>query len=85
LNFTLWGFHFTLTAMLRNDYTFTKRHLGMVMLAGGILAVIGLLAIDIVDVGRQGGIGPAQRIALVISALTALIGITLIPLGDKPA
>ena len=71
--------------MLSNHYTFTKRHLGMVMLVGGVLAMIGLLAIDIVDVGRQGGIGPAQQIALVISALVALIGITLIPLGDKPA
>jgi hypothetical protein len=71
--------------MLRNDYTFSKRHLGIIMLVGGGLAVIGLLAIDLLDAGREGGIGPAQQLALIAAFLVALIGLTLIPLGDKPA
>jgi hypothetical protein len=71
--------------MLSNHFTLSKRHLGSLMLVGGLLAIVGLLAIDILDVGREGGIGPAQQIALIISGLMALIGLSLIPLGDKPA
>jgi hypothetical protein len=55
------------------------------LLAGGLVAFLVILAIDIFDFGREGGIGPAQRIALGVSAVVALIGLTLIPLGDAPA
>lgn len=71
--------------MLSNHFTLTKRHLGALLLVGGIAAVAAILAVDVLDVGRLGGIGPAQRIALGGAALLALVGLTLIPLGDKPA
>jgi hypothetical protein len=71
--------------MLRNDFTLSKKHLGWLLLIGGVLAFVGILSIDILDVGREGGIGPAQQMALAVSALAALIGLTLIPLGDHPA
>jgi hypothetical protein len=71
--------------MLYADFTFTKRQIGWLLLIGGILAFLGIIAIDLLDVGREGGIGPAQQIALVISAATALLGLTLIPLGGMPA
>jgi hypothetical protein len=67
------------------DYTFTKRHLGLVMAVGGVLGFFAILAVDIIDVGREGGIGPAQRIALVSMVVSTLVGLTLLPLGDKPA
>ncbi|MFN8376652.1 MAG: hypothetical protein U0694_27745 [Anaerolineae bacterium] len=63
----------------------SKRHLGWLLLIGGVLAFIGILSIDILDVGREGGIGPAQQMALLASAGMALLGLTLIPLGDRPA
>ena len=31
------------------------------------------------------GIGPAQRLALGVCIASALVGLTLIPLGDRPA
>ncbi len=71
--------------MLRNDFTLSKKHLGWLLLLAGVVGFIGILSVDILDVGREGGIGPAQQMALVVSALTALVGFTLIPLGDAPA
>ena len=63
----------------------SKRQLGMILLVGGILGFCAILAVDIVDVGREGGIGPAQRIGLLAMALSAVVGLTLLPLGDMPA
>ena len=71
--------------MLSNQFTLSKRHFGLLMLIGGIAGFIGILAIDILDVGREGGIGPAQRIALGGCSAMALVGLTLIPLGKQPA
>lgn len=71
--------------MFSNDFTLTKRHLGLILLIGGSLGFIGILGIDILDAGREGGIGPAQQIALGLCLLSAFIGLTLLPLGDKPA
>jgi hypothetical protein len=71
--------------MLRNDFTLTKRHIGWLLLLGGAAAFIGILSIDLLDIGREGGIGPAQQMALAVSALAALLGLTLIPLGSTPA
>jgi len=66
------------------NFTFTKRQLGIALLVLGILGFTGLLALDLLGGGREGGIGPAQRSALLLMAFIVLIGATLIPLGDKP-
>jgi hypothetical protein len=71
--------------MFTNDFTLTKRHLGGLLLVIGGLAFTAILSIDLLDAGREGGIGPAQQIALISSALVALLGLTLIPLGSRPA
>lgn len=71
--------------MLNDHFTLTKRHLGLLLFIGGVLGFIGILAIDLLDAGREGGIGPAQQIALGLMATAALIGLTLIPLGNHPA
>ena len=71
--------------MLNEHFTLTKRHLGLLLLIGGVVGFIGILAIDLLDAGREGGIGPAQQIALGLMAAAALVGLTLIPLGNHPA
>jgi hypothetical protein len=71
--------------MLSNHFTLSKRLLGVLLLVGGAAAFLGILAIDLLDVGREGGIGPAQQIALAGAVLVAIVGVTLIPLGDHPA
>ena len=63
----------------------TKQHLGILLLAAGLVAVAGVLAVDLLGAGRFNGIGPAQRWALAASGLVVLLGATLIPLGDRPA
>lgn len=71
--------------MLSKDYTITKRQLGILLIIVGILGAGGILAVDVLNAGQQGGIGPAQAFALGIMAVVALLGLTLIPLGDDPA
>ncbi len=71
--------------MLSNRFTFTKRQLGVLLLIGGAAAFAAVLSVDVLDVGREGGIGPAQRIALGGAALIALVGLTLIPIRDQLA
>jgi hypothetical protein len=71
--------------MFSNHFTFSKRGLGWLLVGGAVLGILGVLAVDILDVGREGGIGPAQQIALALSVVVGLIGLTLIPLGKDPA
>jgi hypothetical protein len=63
----------------------TKKELGWLFLIAGVIGFIAILSVDILDAGRIGGIGPAQQIALVCTVFVALIGLTLIPLGDDLA
>ena len=71
--------------MDRQDRPITKKQLGIGLVAVGLVGFVAVLAIDIVDAGRGGGIGPAQSLALFIMAAAAALGMTLIPLGDAPA
>ena len=71
--------------MLSTTFTLTKRHFGALLLVGGVAAFVGILAIDLLDVGREGGIGPAQTIALAGSVFVALVGLTLLPIRDQQA
>ena len=71
--------------MFSNDFTFSKRLLGIMLLIIGIGGFFAILMIDILDVGREGGIGPSQRIALSATAAIALLGLSLIPLGRDSA
>lgn len=46
----------------------------------------GLFSASAIDYMRGPmGIGPAQRLALIVSAGVAVMGLTLIPLGHRPA
>ena len=71
--------------MFSRDYTVTKRQLGIALAATGIVGTLSVLAIDVFQMGRQGGIGPAQAFALFVMVVLLIIGLTLIPLGDAPA
>jgi len=68
-----------------NDFTISKRLLGGLMIVIGAAGFAGILAIDLLDMGRQGGIGPVQRIALGGCAALVVVGLTLLPLGRRPA
>ena len=70
--------------MFRLDRPLTKRQLGILALAGGALGFAAALLPDLLR-GTPGDIGPTQAMAMVGCVIVALIGATLIPLGDKPA
>jgi predicted MFS family arabinose efflux permease len=74
-----------LSQILSPNFTFTKRQVGIALLIIGILGFIGILALDFVGGGREGGIGPTQQAALGLMVFVALVGLSLIPLGDMPA
>ena len=63
----------------------TKRQMGIGFTVGGLIALIAILAVDILRAGNFEGIGPMQSMALIVAILLVLIGLTLIPLGDRPA
>jgi len=63
----------------------TKRQLGIVLLATGLVAIIAILAVDWIGAGKFSGVGPVQKLALAGGSLIVALGISLIPLGDRPA
>jgi len=67
------------------DSAITKRQLGIALALAGTVGFLAVLAIDLLDPGRPGGIGPAQSLALALLAFGAFVGLSLIPLGDAPA
>lgn len=63
----------------------SKRQLGLLFIGLGAAAVLGSFAVDLVGAGQFQGIGPAQQRILIVSGLVVLVGLTLLPLGDRPA
>lgn len=63
----------------------TKRQLGYLFILAGVAGGVGFLAIDFLGAGQFQGIGPAQQLALAGAGLLLLLGLSLLPLGDRPA
>jgi hypothetical protein len=63
----------------------TKRQLGLLFILLGLGAAAALIAVDLLGAGQFQGIGPAQRRALLIATLVVVVGLTLLPLGNRPA
>jgi hypothetical protein len=63
----------------------TKRQLGLSFVVLGATVIIALFAADLVGAARFQGVGPTQRLALLAAGVLFLVGLSLIPLGDKPA
>lgn len=63
----------------------TKRQLGLLFIALGLAAIIALFAADFAGASNFGGIGPIQGIAIGGGILLILVGISLLPLGQRPA
>jgi hypothetical protein len=63
----------------------TKRQLGLFFIGLAVLAIVGSFVYDFLGGGQFSGIGPAQRLALIGAGLVGFVGITILPLGDRPA
>ncbi len=55
------------------------------MVGSGIIGAVAILAVDVIGAGDFQGLGPAQRLALLGAGIVVLVGLSLLPLGDKPA
>jgi len=73
-----------LLAFWQREYL-TKRDIGLLLMAVGIAGIIAPFLIDWVGAGAYAGIGPTQRAVMIIAGILTLLGLSLIPLGDKPA
>ena len=63
----------------------TKRQLGGAIAALALIAILFTLVIDWFSAGNFQGIGPLQQITLGGAAVFLVVGLSLIPLGDRPA
>ena len=63
----------------------SKRQLGILFIGVGVLAIVGMFGMDLVGAGQFNGIGPAQKNGMIVSAVAIVLGLTLVPLGDRPA
>ncbi len=63
----------------------TKRQLGILFILAGTGAALASFALDLWGGGQFAGIGPAQQKALLAAGFVVLVGVTLLPLGDKAA
>lgn len=63
----------------------TKRQLGIGLILLALAALAGITVLEWLGAGSFEGIGPLQRLAYLASGLTLLIGLSLLPLGDRPA
>ena len=68
-----------------SDPPLTKRQMAWLIMAGGALLALVTLSADLVGAGRFGGLGPAQRQALLAGGLIIAFGLSLLPLGRRPA
>jgi hypothetical protein len=73
-----------LRQFLSDEFTLTKRHLGLILLAAGIVALVGAVAVEIVHSGPV-RFGTVQKLVMLVGAISLVIGLTLLPLGDRPA
>lgn len=62
----------------------TKRQLGLIFFAIGLLIFGGVLAANWIG-ARDAGFGPLQKIGLAAGAGIILMAVPLIKLGNKPA
>ena len=63
----------------------TKRQLGIIVVALGLLLIVATIGVDLVGAGQWGGFGPLQRIGIGLSLAAIVVGCILIRLGDRPA
>ncbi len=73
-----------LRGFFSEDFTFTKRHLGVMLLAAGVMIVVAMAAAE-VFVSTTAGIGTMQRLGFLVGGVSTAVGLTLLPLGSRPA
>ena len=68
-----------------SDPPLSKRQLGLLFLLAGAALAIGTIGVNVLGLGHFNGFGPAKQLALAGAGATLLFGLSLIPLGRRPA
>ena len=63
----------------------TKRQLGLLFIVLGVGTAVAMFVVDLLGAGQFQGIGPAQARALLAAGAAVLLGLSLLPLGNRPA
>jgi hypothetical protein len=63
----------------------TKRQLGILLIMMGLGAIVALFTADFIGASQFSGVGPIQRLGLAGAMLAVLLGLSLLPLGNRPA
>jgi hypothetical protein len=61
----------------------TKQLLGLGFILLGGAAIVGMLALNLLGLTAHSGIGPAQQRAMLAAAVMIVVGVTLLPLGNR--
>lgn len=69
---------------LADDFTLSKRYLGILLVVDGLAMIVLMVAAEWLD-PDSGGFGTIQKLGVGIGALSVVVGLTLLPLGDQPA
>lgn len=72
-----------LQQILRVNFTFSKRQIGILLTLIGVIGLIGLTLLDSLGMGRDAEIGPMQQIGFALAILITLAGVVLIPRGNR--
>jgi len=67
------------------DPPLTKRQLGLLIVVIGVTVALVTLAVNLLGLGHFNGFGPAKQMALFGAGAVILFGLTLLPLGHRPA
>ena len=68
-----------------HDPPLTKRQLGLVIIAGGVTLAVVTGAVNLFGLGHFNGFGPAKQLALLGAGAIVMFGLSLVPLGNRPA
>ena len=66
------------------DWIISKRALGVLFMLAGVLAAAGILLLDRLR-GGAADFGPSQQLGVAGAVALVIVGLTLLPLGDRPA
>lgn len=69
---------------LANEFTVTKRQLGLLMIIAGAALMTLMLFVEVVGTDSS-GLGAVQWLGIGGGVAAILVGATLLPCGDQPA
>ena len=70
---------------MSSDPPLTKRQLGWLIFVAGTIVIVGSFSVDLIGAGQFTGLGPAQKQAISGGIVLVLFGLSLLPLGHRPA